>query len=363
VKLADFGVARRINLDETMPVVEGRRVRPVLATPEYVAPEVVAGGLPAPSTDVYALGIVLFELICGRSPFRGGPASEVLRRHAECVPVPPPGLPAVVWPLIESCLAQSSADRPDPATLAKRFRRVESLLDGLAPLPGLGSEEVTWWARNASAVGTAASPVTWVPLFPRPRPGEAGDVRGGSAAPVSPAATASGLMVAVPTGRPIRPGASGAAPRPEQLGSSGLTPEFLPASGPEPATEPAPMSSTPVSPWPKRRGGKGTRALAGTGAAAVLLAVIGAGAVARGGLGGGTSDADRRSTIPPAVFVTPSPESSGTPAGRGPAVPDVPDAPDGGAGASGGPVPAPEWTYVPPSGVPGIGDPMPPVDR
>src|SRR5439155_369287 len=75
VRLTDFGVAQRVG-----PGLPGSRA--THATPEYVAPEVITGQPPRPATDVYALGIVLYELLCGRSPYRGGGVSEVLWRHA-----------------------------------------------------------------------------------------------------------------------------------------------------------------------------------------------------------------------------------------------------------------------------------------
>jgi len=302
VKLADFGVARKMFAEETMPVVDGRRVRPVLATPEYVAPEVVAGGSPSPGADIYALGIVLFELICGRSPYRGGSAADVLRRHAECVPVPPPGLPPEAWHLIEACLRQDPAGRPAPGELADLLRGLEPGLDGLAPLPRLSGADVTWWERNASAVGTASPTVTWVPL---------------SAAPVSPAAAASGLMVAVP--------------------ASHIAPEY---QGQAPAVRPpgAPMPSAPVAPWPKKRGG--ARAAAGMAAAAILIAVVSVGAAALANQDfGGTAGAGSGSSS------TSGKDASGEGAGGE------------GAGASGKPTPT--WHYEPLPGEPGIGDPMP----
>ena len=177
VRLADFGVARRISGDADLATH---------ATPEYVSPEVVAGGKPSPAADVYALGIVLFELLCGRSPFRGGPPTQVLSRHGRCTPVPPPGLPPVVWPVIEACLAPAPQDRPEARFLAARLRGVEPALDGVAALPRLSPEQVTWWPRPAGAT-TATVPVgrsvSWVPL---------------RAAPVSPASAYAGRMVAIP---------------------------------------------------------------------------------------------------------------------------------------------------------------------
>ncbi|HET6213002.1 MAG TPA: serine/threonine-protein kinase, partial [Micromonosporaceae bacterium] len=245
VRLADFGVARRLDSGETMPVVAGRRTRPILATPEYVAPEVVAGGMPTPASDVYALGIVLFELICGRSPYRGGSAAEVLGRHAACHPVPPAGLPPVVWPIVEACLAQEPGARPDPVTLAHRLRGVEPAMDGLPALPPLAAEAVTWWVRSANVA--VAAPVTWVPV---------------------------------------------------KQGSAGASAELMKAV---PAREAS-------------AGRRGLRALAGVGAAAVLVAVVGAGAVALGAqLASGTPNSQPSSTGTPSSSVTPVPASTAVP--------------------------------------------------
>ncbi|GAA3283090.1 protein kinase [Dactylosporangium vinaceum] len=180
VRLADFGVARRLD----------RPAGPTHATPEYVAPEVVAGGTPSPAADVYALGVVLFELICGRSPYRGGAPNEVLRRHADCVPVPPPGMPAALWPVIEACMEIDPRMRPTAASIVGRLRAAEGALDGFEPLPRLPAEAVTFWQRSAELTAPMQAPVRRVDWVPLPT------------APTSPAAASAALMMAVPIEEP-----------------------------------------------------------------------------------------------------------------------------------------------------------------
>ncbi|MBA2540440.1 MAG: serine/threonine protein kinase [Deltaproteobacteria bacterium] len=74
VKLLDFGTA---HLEET---VSGSTDR-ISGTPEYMAPERITGGEPQASSDIYALGIILYEMLCGTPPFVGGEPRQILERH------------------------------------------------------------------------------------------------------------------------------------------------------------------------------------------------------------------------------------------------------------------------------------------
>jgi serine/threonine-protein kinase len=251
VRLADFGVARRIA--ETDPS------RATHATPEYIAPEVIGGTPPRPSTDVYALGIVLYELVCGRSPYRGGAASEVLYRHISCVPVPPAGFPEAVWSAVVECLAVDPADRPLPGTLAERLRALEPALDGLAPLPSTGTDVVTWWPREAqdtAPVPESRRRATWT---------------GCAAEPVSPAVGYSRHGSDLPIG--TLPGAETVEPRAAVAVASVPAPFVVPAPAPVRRTRRARL----LAAQPGDRRGWPTSVRLGLVAAAALVVLVGLG--------------------------------------------------------------------------------------
>jgi serine/threonine-protein kinase len=86
-KLADFGIARQVNGDLTTLTVTGQ----VLGTPDYLSPEQVLGEPGGPSADLYALGIVLYELTTGRLPFEADTPLAAASRRMVADPPPPSG--------------------------------------------------------------------------------------------------------------------------------------------------------------------------------------------------------------------------------------------------------------------------------
>ena len=81
VKIVDFGIAR---------LVTGPRDgddRSISGTPEYMAPEVISGAPPSFASDVYAVGIILYELLAYKTPFFAGSTTEILANHLKANPV------------------------------------------------------------------------------------------------------------------------------------------------------------------------------------------------------------------------------------------------------------------------------------
>src|SRR5262249_33635085 len=114
-KILDFGLAIRIprslpgdatyTLDAVGPGI-------VAGTPHYLAPEILRGLPYDPRSDLWALGVVLYEMACGEMPFRGTTAAELLPPLLPKAPVPlPPSIPARLRAIIERCLMKEPSER------------------------------------------------------------------------------------------------------------------------------------------------------------------------------------------------------------------------------------------------------------
>lgn len=119
VKLADFGIAKLFG--DSSHTQAGT----VVGTAEYMAPEQATGGPVDARVDLYALGLVMFAMLAGRPPFRGGSLSEVLQRQR--TETPPrisaivPEVPAALDDLIARLLAKKPAERPASALAVGRL--------------------------------------------------------------------------------------------------------------------------------------------------------------------------------------------------------------------------------------------------
>ncbi len=110
VKVVDFGIARLTGkLDEE----DGARDDSVFGTPEYMAPEIIRGDDPTPATDIYAVGIMLYELLVGRTPFATQPTLSILQSHLNEIPDPPSRrAPMAVPSYLEKAVMRALEKRP-----------------------------------------------------------------------------------------------------------------------------------------------------------------------------------------------------------------------------------------------------------
>ena len=114
LKIVDFGIARAmasIPSDETNEVVWG--------SPNYFSPEQASGKLPLPASDVYSLGVVMFNMLTGRLPFYGETADDLARKHRESLPPTPrrfnPSIPQTLEKVILTALDKKPEDRSQNA--------------------------------------------------------------------------------------------------------------------------------------------------------------------------------------------------------------------------------------------------------
>src|SRR5438445_923685 len=134
VKVADFGLARAY-AESNVSQAEGT----VTGTVQYLAPEQIQGDPADPRTDLYALGVVMFELLTGEPPFTGETSMAIAYQHlSSAVPAPSrldPNVPRALDRALLHAPARDPADRPASArTLRDEVARAGV---GLPPAPGL----------------------------------------------------------------------------------------------------------------------------------------------------------------------------------------------------------------------------------
>lgn len=142
VKVADFGLARAVSADTQHTATGGV----LIGTVSYLAPELVVDGRADARADVYAAGVVLFELLTGAKPHEGESPIQVAYKHVhEDVPPPSslePGIPAYVDALVARATARDRSLRPaDAGVLLHQLRRVShAIAEGVRDDPELTAD-------------------------------------------------------------------------------------------------------------------------------------------------------------------------------------------------------------------------------
>ncbi len=275
--LTDFGLARLMgSSSSTLTAAQ-------LGTPLYIAPEQVSGYAGNERSDIYSLGIMLYEMVTGTPPFQGDSPTEVMSQHLKATPPSPviinPGIPPALVIVIMRCLAKDPAARfPSASSLAAAIAEALNV-----PVPG--------------SLGKPAYPLDTedMPTYVTPSPSN-----------LSPGAMPSS---------PVLPIVKTSTPPPASIAQSG--PSFVPSSSGGQSTPPLWMDSSsgastpahstakstplpPAQPYPTATsGGQGTAINRASTAAPLSSGIPGSGSFA---------PAQSPPTTPPPMFVpTPPP--------------------------------------------------------
>ncbi len=177
VRLMDFGIAKQLGVEATLGATA---VGSIIGTPEYMSPEQGRGETIDCRSDLYSLGIVIYEIFTGDVPFRGDtPIATIFKTIQEPVDLDGPrakGIPVSLRPVLLRALAKSASDRfasADEMVTALTVARDATLGAGAtAPFPDTRVEHPTATVagltmRTPAPVPTASAP-TWITPPPIP---------------------------------------------------------------------------------------------------------------------------------------------------------------------------------------------------
>ncbi|MGZ4493250.1 MAG: protein kinase domain-containing protein [Nocardioides sp.] len=259
VRLSDFSIARLAQ--ESTVQATG-----LLGTPEYMPPELFEHGTSSTASDVYAAGVVLYELLAGRTPFAGEGTAFTIGNRAVTVEPPRLAVPEPLWLLVTALLAKDPRRRPKAVDGAAALLELATALADVRTLP-VQPPPTTWRRTGAADLERATI---------HPEPGSATFDAGvtnldGVLAPAPAVPQTGEVQALVPAAAPqLEPGVT-------NVGSAGVDYHA-------PVLQPAVEKVVPVD-----AGGRRGRALLLPGGALLLVAVLVAGWLVLRPSGGGHS--------------------------------------------------------------------------
>jgi beta-lactam-binding protein with PASTA domain len=154
IKVTDFGIAKAGSAEIT-------ETGSMMGTAQYVAPEQAEGRTVAASADLYAVGVILYELLTGRVPFDGDNPIAIALKHMQEAPVPPSQLQPAVSPALDAVVLHALAKEPE-----HRFQTADAFLAAL----GAATEQPAAIPVPPARPAAPMAPVTAAePVVARPR--------------------------------------------------------------------------------------------------------------------------------------------------------------------------------------------------
>src|SRR3989441_1177023 len=161
VKVMDFGIAKMMSTGMT-------QAGQILGTPNYMSPEQVKGRPVDGRSDIFSLGVILYELLTGEKPFGGQNITTVIYKIINENPIPPRELDAAIHPGLSHITSKALAKNPDERYQA--CRELAEDLKNFKNLPGITSPSATVIFKAPQSPAAPPHPIERRPAVTRQRP-------------------------------------------------------------------------------------------------------------------------------------------------------------------------------------------------
>ena len=213
VKVTDFGIAKIMSMGMT-------QAGQILGTPNYMSPEQVKGRKVDGRSDIFALGVILYELVTGEKPFGGQNITTVIYKIINENPIPPRELDSTIHPGLSFVISKALAKSAD-----ERFQTCRELAEGLKNYRNLGAEPAPSATVVIKVPPIQAPPAVEPPPAPTrqaavPAPQPPLEIQSVSAEIGKVRPSAPPVREQMPPARPAVPPPAFAAIKPQRQGSS-----------------------------------------------------------------------------------------------------------------------------------------------